>query len=71
MEGNVVEAVRSIRSCLEEHRVWASENARMAPAVVEATRKAGLYTLLAPREMGGRRCHVPGNHGGVAGTRIR
>jgi alkylation response protein AidB-like acyl-CoA dehydrogenase len=59
MEGNVVEAVRSIRPSIAEHRVWASENARMAPAVVEATRKAGLYTLLAPREMGGADATFP------------
>lgn len=59
MESDVVAKMRSIRPRLLEHREWASANARMAPAVVEATRDAGLYTMLVPREMGGSDASFP------------
>ena len=57
--GGALAAVRAIRSVLMENRFWADEHARMAPAVLEAARAAGVFTLFAPREVGGGEVPFP------------
>ena len=52
-EGPTISAVRELRPLIEANRQWAHENARMAPEVLEACRKAGVFTMVAPREVGG------------------
>jgi alkylation response protein AidB-like acyl-CoA dehydrogenase len=45
--------VRALRPLIVEHRQWAEAHARIAPAVLESARLAGVFTLCAPREVGG------------------
>jgi alkylation response protein AidB-like acyl-CoA dehydrogenase len=52
-------AVQAIRPILERNRFRADEDARMAPEVLEATRQAGVYTLVSPKEVGGAEVSFP------------
>lgn len=57
--GATLAAVRAIRPILMEHRMWADEHARMAPAVKEAAQKAGVFMMMAPHEYGGGEVALP------------
>ncbi len=57
--GELLARVRELRPLIESNRRWAHENARMAPAVLEACREAGVFTLVAPRELGGADVELP------------
>ncbi len=57
--GATLAAVKAIRPILMEHRFWADEHARMAPAVKEAAQRAGVFKLFAPVELGGRETALP------------
>ena len=55
----LVAAARDLRGTIEADRAWADEHARMAPEVVRALRDAGLFTMIAPREVGGAEVAFP------------
>ena len=55
----LVAAARDLRSTIDASRVWADEHCRMAPEVVQAMRDAGLFTMIAPREVGGAEVAFP------------
>ena len=55
--GETLAAAKAIRPILMEHRFWADEHARMAPAAKEAAQRARLFKLFAPVELGG--CETP------------
>ena len=48
-----ITAAEDLLPLLREHQAWEEEHHRLAPEVVEAAGKAGLFRLLAPSEMGG------------------
>ncbi len=52
-------AARDLRGTIEAGRAWADEHARMAPQVVQALRDAGLFTMIAPRDVGGAEVAFP------------
>ena len=52
-------AARDLRSTIDASRVWADEHCRMAPEVVQAMRDAGLFTMVAPREVRGAEVAFP------------
>ena len=55
----LVAAARDLRGTIEASRAWADEHCRMAPEVVQALRGAGLFTMIAPREVGGAEVAFP------------
>jgi alkylation response protein AidB-like acyl-CoA dehydrogenase len=57
--GELVAAARDLRGTIGASRAWADEHSRMAPEVVEALRDAGLFTMTAPREVGGAEVSFP------------
>ncbi len=57
--GELLARVRELRPLFEANRRWAHENGRMAPAVLDACRKAGVFTMVAPRELGGADVQLP------------
>ena len=50
---DVVDAARAVAGTVAAGRGWAEEHARLAPAVVEALGEAGMFRLVAPREVDG------------------
>jgi hypothetical protein len=57
--GETLTAVRNLRPLIDEHRHQAHEQARMARPVLEACRKAGVFTMVSPREVGGADAGFP------------
>jgi len=55
----MVAAARDLRGTIDACRAWADEQSRMAPEVVQALREAGLFTMTAPREVGGAEVSFP------------
>ncbi|MCY3733231.1 MAG: acyl-CoA dehydrogenase family protein [Chloroflexi bacterium] len=55
----LVAAARDLRGKIDSGRAWADEHSRMAPEVVQALRDAGLFTMIAPREVGGAELAFP------------
>jgi len=51
-----LETVASIAPVVRATADWSEAHSRPAEAFVEAMRKAGLFRLIVPREMGGRAC---------------
>jgi alkylation response protein AidB-like acyl-CoA dehydrogenase len=51
--------VRELRPLIEANRRWAHDNARMAPAVLEACREIGLFLIASPVEVGGADASLP------------
>ena len=50
---SIVEVAASLRPLISKHRREGEINARLAPEVVEAVGKAGMFRLFAPKEVGG------------------
>lgn len=48
-----ITAAEELLPLLRVHQSWEEEHHRLAPEVVEAAGKAGMFRLVAPREMGG------------------
>ena len=55
----LVAAARDLRGTIDASRAWADEHSRMAPEVVQALRDAGLFTMTAPRDVGGAEVAFP------------
>ena len=55
----LVAAARDLRGTIDAGRAWADEHSRMAPEVVQALRDAGLFTMTAPRDVGGAEAPFP------------
>ena len=55
----LVAAARDLRGTINAGRAWADEHSRMAPEVVQALRDAGLFTMIAPRDVGGAEVAFP------------
>ena len=52
-EQSIVEVAAGLRPLISKHRREGETNARLAPEVVEAVGKAGMFRLFAPKEVGG------------------
>lgn len=52
-------AARDLRGTIDASRAWADEHTRMAPEVVQALRDVGLFTMIAPRDVGGAEVAFP------------
>ena len=50
---SIVATARALQPLLREHLVEGERRARLTPAVVTAVGQAGLFRILAPREVGG------------------
>ena len=55
----LVAAAHDLRGTIDAGRAWADEHSRMAPEVVQALRDAGLFTMIAPRDVGGAEVAFP------------
>src|SRR5215210_7616054 len=52
-------AARAVAPVVAAGRAWAEEHARLAPGTVDALAMAGLFRLVAPREVGGWEAALP------------
>src|SRR4051812_39229925 len=53
----LLESVRALRPLIIEHADASERDRRLAPPIVEAMRKAGVFHMLVPRALGGGEAH--------------